>query len=211
MLSELVFCSATVGLIDQLPVHQSDAHRSDRRLERQVRAERGSRSRRHRDHVGIVLAIRGQHHRHDLRLIAPRFREQRAQRAIDQPRRQNFFLRRAPFALEESAGNFSGRIRVFAVIHGQRQKIAVVRRGVHARGGQHDGVAVSRGNRAVGLLGDFPGLQNQRPASHFHCHRVRCWRDFILRHRHIPWAPRSRRAVLFRAENRLRISFEDSR
>ena len=78
------------------------------------------------DHVGIVFAIGGQHQGDDLRLIAPGLGKERAERPVDQARGQDFALGGAAFALEESAGNFSGGIGVLAIVDRQRQKIAVV-------------------------------------------------------------------------------------
>ena len=111
------------GIHDQLAFEQSDAHAAIGRGKRNLgNVERGG-SGRHADDVRIVFAIGGKHHRDDLRLVGPAFREQRAQRAIGQARGQNFLLRGASFALEESTRNFSRRIGVFAVVHGERQKI----------------------------------------------------------------------------------------
>ena len=132
------------------------------------------------DHVRIVFAVRGKHHGDDLRFIAPGFGKQRAQRAVDHARSQNFALRGAPFALEKAAGNFSGGIGVFAVVHGERKKIAVIRLGIHAGGDQHDGIAIARQNGAVGLLGNFSGFQSQRASADFDGNLMGSW--CCLRH-----------------------------
>jgi len=51
------------------------------------------------------------------------------------PGSENFFFRGAAFALEETAGNFFGGVGVFAVVHGERKKIAVIHRRGNASGG----------------------------------------------------------------------------
>ena len=68
-------------------------------------------------------------------------------------------LRRAPLALEKSAGNFSGGIGVFAVIHRERKKIFFGRLVVHAGRGQHHRVAVSRHDGAMRLTGHLAGFK----------------------------------------------------
>ena len=155
------------GVGDELAIDQANAHRRDRRRERQVGNKRRRRRGRDADHVRIVFAVRRKHHGDDLRFIAPGFGKQRAQRAVDHPGGQNFALRGAPFALEKAAGNFSGRIRVFAIVHGEGKKIPVIRFGIHARRDQHDGIAIPRQNGAVGLLGNFSGFQRQRASADF--------------------------------------------
>ena len=155
------------GVGDELSIHQANAHGRHRRRERQVGNKCRRRSGRDADHVRIVFAVRRKHHGHDLRFIAPRFGEQRTQRAVDHSGSQNFALRGAPFALEKAAGNFSGRIRIFAIVHGEGKKIAVIRLGIHARRDQHDGIAIARQNGAVGLLCNFSGFQSQRASADF--------------------------------------------
>ena len=173
MFSRLVFCSATVGLATSWPSTSPTrtaaigvGNGRSEIMPQPTRAVTAITS-------GSFSLSADKHHGYDLRFIAPGFRKQRAHRAVDQPRRQNFALRRAPFALEESSGNFSGRIRVFAIVHGQRQKISVVRLGVHASGDQNHRVAVARHNRAVGLLGNFSGFQRQRSSADFDRYLIR--------------------------------------
>ena len=84
-------------------------------------------------------------------------------------------FRGAAFALEEAAGNFSGGIGVLAVVHGERQKIAVVGLGIHAGGDQHDGVAVARRNGAVGLFGNLSSFESERASADFDRDLMWCW------------------------------------
>ena len=97
----------------------------------------------------------------------PSLREKRAQRTIDQPRGENFALRRAPFALEKSAGNFSGGICVFTVVHGEGKKILFGGFVVHASRGQHHRIAIARHDGAMRLPGHFAGFERQRASADF--------------------------------------------
>src|SRR5882762_3220626 len=178
------------GIDHQLAIEQSDADAGDGLLKRQVRAIRRSRGAGYGNDIGVVLTVRGEHHGDNLGFIAPRFREERAHRAINQPGSENFFFRGAAFALEEAAGNFSGGVGVFAAVHSKWKKIAVIHRRGHASGGQDDGVAVARGNGAVGLLCDFSGFEDERPASNLDGHLVRSGCNNIFRHKSYPLAPR---------------------
>src|SRR5712664_1939206 len=177
------------GVDHQLAVEQSDADAGNGLLKRKVRAIRRSRGAGYGNDVGVVLAVRREHHGDNLGFIAPGFGEERAHRAVNQPGSENFFLRGAAFALEETAGNFSGGVGVFAVVHRERNKIAVIHRRGHASGGEDDRVPVARGNSAVGLLCDFSGFEDERPSSDFDGHLVRSGCNCIFRHKLYPLAP----------------------
>src|SRR6267378_3500639 len=178
------------GIDHQLAVEQSDADASDGLLKRQVRAIGRSRGAGYGNDIGVVLAVRGEHHGDNLGFIAPGFGEERAHGTVNQPGSENFFFRGAAFALEEAAGNFSGGVSVFAVVHRERKKIAIIHRRGHASGGQDDRVAVAGGNGAVRLLCDFSGFEDERPSSDFDGHLVRSGYNSIFRHESYPLAPR---------------------
>ena len=65
------------------------------------------------------------------------------------------------FALEEAAGDPSGRVGVLAVVDGQRQEVARHGARLHAGGGEDDGIAEADDARAVGLFGDVAGLERK--------------------------------------------------
>ena len=180
MFSRLVFCSATVGLATSLPSTRPTRTAATGVVNGKSEINAAAEAPVMPIMSGIVFAVRGKHHGDDLRFIAPGFGKQRAQRAVDHARSQNFALRGAPFALEKAAGNFSGRIGVFAVVHGEGKKIAVIRLGIHAGRDQHDGVAIPRQYGAVGLLGNFSGFQRQRTSADFDCNLMGSW--CCLRH-----------------------------
>ena len=69
---------ATVGLTTKLAVEQSDAHASNRVIERDLGNVKRRGSGRHSDHVRIVFAIRRKHHGDDLRFRCASPREKAA-------------------------------------------------------------------------------------------------------------------------------------
>jgi hypothetical protein len=94
-----------VGVVDV-----RDARGTDRAVERQARHGQRGRRADQRGNVGRDVRVHGQHVDHDLHFVVEAFREQRAQRTIDQARRQRLMLRRTAFALEEAAGDLAGRV-----------------------------------------------------------------------------------------------------
>ncbi len=156
----------------ELPVQQPHAHRRDRIVKRQVRAERRGRRAGHGNDVRVVLAVGGEHHGHDLCLVPPRLGKERPQRPVDQPRHQNLALRRPPFALEESPGNFSRGIGVLAVVHRQRQKVALIQGRRHAGRHQQHRIPIARHNGAICLLCNLAGFERQGTSPDFHRYDV---------------------------------------
>ena len=88
-------------------------------------------------------------------LVVEAFREQRADRAVDQAAGQRFLFGRAALALEEAAGNAAGGREFFLIVDGQREEVLPR---LDALGGgdraKHNGFAEGRENRAVGLAGN---------------------------------------------------------
>ena len=101
-----------------------------------------------------------QHGHDDLGFAAPAVGEQWADRAIDQAGNKRFLLGRTAFTLEVTTGNTSGRVGLFLIVDGQRQKIDAVFRGLRGNdGGKHDSLAVSCDHRTIGLTRDLAGFQ----------------------------------------------------
>src|SRR6202041_2198540 len=134
------------GIHDELAFEHSDAYGGDRRGKWNLRNVQRGGSGGDADNVRIIFAVRGEHHGNDLRLVGPTFREQRPQRAVNQPRGENFLFRGAAFALEESSGNFAGRVCILAVVHG---------------------VAITRHHGAVRLTGHLARLEGQSTSPNF--------------------------------------------
>ena len=122
-----------------------------------------------REHVGIVVAIDGQHRDDDLGFLVVALGKQRTHRAIDQPRGQDFFFRGTSFALEKAARDFARGVSLLLVIHGQRQEVDIWAVLVCRHDGrEHDGLAILRQHRAMRLLGQSAGLQRQFAAGKFY-------------------------------------------
>ena len=90
------------------------------------------------------------------------FREQRAQRAIDQPAHQCFRFTRSPLATEEVAGNLAGSITLLLVVDRQRKEITPDHRIlVTHNSGKHLGITHAD-NYSAALTGDFAGFHRDR-------------------------------------------------
>ena len=148
------------GRIDhEVAVDMADAHTRDRPRLRNA----GQRERRRRpgdrEHVGVVLGIRGDHEGDDLRLVAPSGREQRPDRPIDQAAREHFLFGRLAFALEESAGDPAGGVGVLLVVAVSGRKSTPSRGlGSRAGGDENHGVAGPDDDRSIRLLGQPAGF-----------------------------------------------------
>ena len=163
MMFTVVACALGVGGIDhELAVHAAHAHRAHR-------GAKGNVGERHRrgcgvdaDHVGIVLLVRGEDQRDQLRFIAESIGEQRAHGPIDLTAGQNLFFAGPAFALDEAAGNASAGVGVLAVIHREREEVdAFPGIGRGHSGGQNYGFARGHQCGAGGLLGHAAGLKDQ--------------------------------------------------
>ena len=104
--------------------------------------------------VGIVLGIGGEHEGDDLGFAAEALRKQRPHRTVDLAAGEDFAFAGTAFALDESAGNASAGVGVFAVVDGQREEVdAFAGIGVGGGGGENDVVAHAHDHRAVRLFG----------------------------------------------------------
>ena len=157
---EIAFVALLVRRIgDELAIHATDAHRADRSGERNVgNGERG-RGAVDRENVGIVLAIRAEQHRDDLRVVKITGGKERPQRPIRHARSERLLFGGTAFAFEIAAGKFSDGRRFFAIIDRERKPIlAFLDFGGGDGAGEHHGVAAGDDDGAVGEFGDFAGL-----------------------------------------------------
>ena len=70
------------------------------------------------------------------------------------PTGENLTLAWTPFALDETAGDASAGVSVFAVVNRQREEVdSLARIGIRRRGREHYVVADAHHYRTVGLLG----------------------------------------------------------
>ena len=147
---------------DVLAVDQADAHARDCLREGNPGQGQCGRSPCDRQHVGVILGVGGEHQGNDLRLVPPARGKQRTDGAVDDPAGEHFFLGRLAFALEEAAGNAARRVGVFAIVDRQRQEVDAFARTRRATGRhEHDRIAVTDDDGAVGLLGQLAGLYAQ--------------------------------------------------
>src|SRR5690606_1294885 len=102
-----------------LAVHIADAGGAHGTVERNARDGQGGGGAQHGGDVGIDLGIDRDRMDDDLDFVVKAFREQRAQRTVDQAGDQDLALGLLAFALEEAAGDLAGRIGLFDVIYGQ--------------------------------------------------------------------------------------------
>ena len=101
---------------NKLAVHAPNADGANRAGERNIRnAQRGG-SAVDRENVRIVLSIRAEQNRNDLRIVKIAGGKQRPQRPIGHARSERFFFGGAAFTLEIAAGKFSDGRRLLAII-----------------------------------------------------------------------------------------------
>ena len=164
------------GIGHELAAHQSHPHRADRPGERDPGHRECGRGPDEGEHVGVVLVVRRDHQVDDLQLIAEALREEGAERAVDEAAREGFLLVRPALALEESAGDAPARIGPLAILHREREEIAVaaLHRGFGGdNGGQDHGPTALDDDGAVCLLGDLACLDRQRLLVDLGVHRMR--------------------------------------
>jgi hypothetical protein len=148
---------------DVLAVGVADARGADRAAERDAGHAQGGRGADHRRDVRIDFRVHRQHVDDDLDFVEVAFREQRADRAVDQARGQRFFFGRTAFALEEAAGDLTSRVGFLDVVDGQREEV-LARLGVFPGndGCQYHGVFYRHQHGAGCLAGDLAGFQRDR-------------------------------------------------
>ena len=97
---------------------ETNASSADWAHERQTRNGQRSRGCNHCNDIGLCLAIIGQDLADNVDLIVKAFGEKRTTRAVNKPRCQRLFFRRAAFALEKAAGNAPSSREFFLIVNG---------------------------------------------------------------------------------------------
>ena len=119
----------------------------------------------HAEDVGVVLLVGGEHGDEDLHFVLEPFREQRADRAVDEAAGENLLVRRPSLALEKPTGDLARRVRLLAILDGQGKE----RKGGDVGGDgycrQDHRVAEPQCRGARGLSRQSPGLDREWAAS----------------------------------------------
>ena len=138
----------------------TDATGADRAGKRDAGDGQGRRGSDHRGDVSIHFRIQGHHLGNNLNFVVETFREQRADRAIDQTGSKGFLLGRTAFTLEETTRDTAGSVELFNVIDSKGEEV-LTRLGVFGshNGCQHHGVVHVDDHGTMGLTGNLAGLQ----------------------------------------------------
>jgi len=154
-----VFHLRSIGAEHVLTVDVTDAGSTDRPLEGNTGDGQGGGGTDHRGDVRIHFRIQRHDRGHDLDFVVEAFGEQRADRAVDQARGEDFLFGGTAFTLEEAAGDLAGSVGLFLVIDGQGEEILA---GFSILGSDNrdedDGVVHRHHDGTGGLTGDFAGL-----------------------------------------------------
>ncbi|MCY1216107.1 hypothetical protein D9M72_279720 [compost metagenome] len=134
---------------------------TDRAIERNAGDGQCSGSTDHGSDIRIGLLVGGNHGADDLDFVQEAFREQRADRTVDQARGQGFLLGRTAFTLEETAGDTAGGVGFFLVVDGQREETLARVGLLGANHGHQNGDVVIHGdqNGTGSLTGDTASLE----------------------------------------------------
>ena len=106
-----------------LVVDVTHARSADWAIERNTRQRQRSGSTDHRDDVWVNLRVNGNDGGDNLNFVNEAFREQRANRAVNQTRDQGFAFAWTAFTTEETTRDFTGSVGTLLVVNGQREKV----------------------------------------------------------------------------------------
>ena len=136
----------------------TDAGCTHRAAERQAGNGHRGRGADQRGDIGIDLRVIGNDREDHLYFVGETFREQRAQRAINQATQQCFRFAGASFATEEVAGYLAGGIALFLVINCHREEVASFH-GLLVTDNRCKHLCLAHAdNDRTALAGDFPGF-----------------------------------------------------
>ena len=145
-----------------MPLHAADAHAADRTHERNPRRVQCERRGKQCQDVRVILLIGRDDVDEHLHFVLEAFREERADRAIDDAARKDLMIMRAPFALDESAGDLTRGVGLLLVFDRQREewerRLVVADR----NGRKNHRLAELYEGGASRLLGHAAGLDDQR-------------------------------------------------
>ena len=184
-----------LAIVGDNPTHADGSHRS---LERGIGQAQRRRCCRARNHISVVLSIVTENPRLDLDLVDKSVGEQRPNRTVHHPHREDFFFVGRTLALTKTTGELSAGPELLAVIALKWKKVQSRSRIGPHRGRENRGVSVGGHDRTAGEPGDLPGFDFERSAPDFPlytniCHRLstssRSHPARILRAGHISLRP----------------------
>ena len=150
---------------DDLAVYKTDGNAGDRAVPRDIGDGDRDRGTDHRGDLGSAVGIHGHHGGDDTDVVAHILGEQRTDRAVDDAGGQDRLLAGSALTAHIAAGDLTHGIELLFIVHGQREEVdAVPRLCGSGRRYVDDGLAVAYQTRAVGELGHFAGLNDQRSA-----------------------------------------------
>ena len=164
---ERAFLDLGLGRVEHIfAVDVADARTGDRAHEGHAGQGEGGRRRDQRQDIAFGFAIIAEHMGDHVDFVVETFREQRADRTIDQAAGERFMLSGAALALEEAAGDTAGSGIFFLIVDGEREEILAL---LHTLGGgdgaQDNGFAQRGDHGGIGLTGNAAGFQGQRAAA----------------------------------------------
>ena len=148
------------GVDDKLAIHTTDTDCCDRLLKRDVGDTKGGGGTIDGENVGIDLAVRGKQDADDLGVVEVILGKERTQRTIGHAGGKDLFLAGATLTLEVSAGELADCGGLLLVIDGEREEVLAFLDGSGGDGAhEHDGLAGSDNDCAIGELGDLAGFK----------------------------------------------------
>ena len=139
-------------------VDEADAHRANRAFPCDIGDHHCRAGAEYAEGIQLDFGITRQGGHDDLHLVDHSFREQRAQRAVDQAGDQDGQIAGPALPALKTAGNTPGGIETFLVIDAEREEIHPLAWLGARRRGQDDGIARAHGNGAAGKLGQRAGF-----------------------------------------------------
>ncbi len=130
----------------------ADANAADQTREWDSRGVQRVRRRDEREDVRVILLVGGDDVDEDLHFVLESFREQRADRSVDDPCRKDFSVVRSTLALDEAAGNLASRVGLFLILDREREERQRALLITHRHCGEDHGVSELDDGRASGLL-----------------------------------------------------------
>ena len=161
----------------QLSVEHADAHAGHRTAVRDAADLQRARRAGDRESRGVLLLVGAQHRCDDLHVVAKVLGEERPHRTVDHPARDRRGLARPPLASRERSRDAPRGVELLLVVARQREEVdAFSRRLRRDRGDEQRGVAQTQHHRAIRLLGDVPGFDDQSLAAEV---RFKCFLEIV--------------------------------